>query len=366
MWQGIAGHDRIVARFRRALERRRLASTFLFVGPPGIGKRLFAMALAKSLLCERRDEALLDPCGKCPSCVQVDAGTHPDLYRLGLPEGKSSIPIKLLIGEDETRMREGLCYDISLKPFMGDRKIAILDDADYLNTAAVANCLLKTLEEPPPRSVIILIGTSETKQLPTIRSRAQSIRFDPLSEETVARLLVEKQLVADAGEANRLAAFSAGSVSRAIALADPELWNFREELFSQLAAEPLLSYRLAPPLSAFVDAAGKEAPLRRARARLLIDFAIGFYRRLLQHQVAAGDSESESESRMPPSKDPEVERHVGVALRNGHNDPEATAARIERSLEALSHIDRNANQTTLLEAWLDDLRLARSAALAEV
>lgn len=363
MWQGLEGHDRIVAQFRRALARGRLASTFLFVGPPGIGKRSFALALAKSLLCERRDEALLDPCSICPSCVQVAAGTHPDLYQLALPEGKSSIPIKLLIGEDETRMREGLCYDISLKPFMGNRKIAILDDADYFNTPAVANCLLKTLEEPPPRSVIILIGTSETKQLPTIRSRAQIVRFAPLNQETVARLLVERQLVADVAEATRLAAFSEGSVSRAIELADPELWRFRGELLAKLAAEPLESFRLAPAVVAFVDAAGKEAPPRRARARQIIGFAIGFYRRLLYRQIAAENRALMAGDQI--ASDEELERHVSKALQT-QTDPEATAARIERSLEALSHIDRNANQATLMEAWLDDLRLARSAALTEV
>ena len=98
MWQSIEGHDHLVARFRTALARGRLASTFLFVGPPGVGKFSFAVALAKSLLCERRSEVELDACGMCPSCVQVDARTHPDVYILGLPEGKSSIPIKLLIG----------------------------------------------------------------------------------------------------------------------------------------------------------------------------------------------------------------------------------------------------------------------------
>ena len=67
-------------------------------------------------------------------------------------------------------MHEGLCHDIALRPFMGGYKVALIDDADYLN-AEGANCLLKTLEEPPPRSVLILIGTSPAKQLPTIRSR---------------------------------------------------------------------------------------------------------------------------------------------------------------------------------------------------
>jgi DNA polymerase III subunit delta' len=332
-----------------------LASTFLFVGPEGIGKRKFALALAKSLLCERRDEAQLDACGMCPSCVQVDARTHPDLFVVCLPEGKSSIPLKLLIGEDETRMREGLCYDISLKPFGGKRKIAIIEDGDYLNRREVANCLLKTLEEPPPRSVLILVGTSEGKQLPTIRSRSQVVRFEPLSRETVGRLLIEKQLVADADEARRLAAQSEGSVSRALELADPELWQFRDELLIALSREPLENYRLAQSLVPFIDAAGKEASPRRARMRQVIRFAIEFYRHLLHRQVGTGES-----------ADGDDERYVEATIKAGQDDPEATAARIERSLEALSHVDRNANQTTLLEAWLDDLRMARAEVASEV
>jgi DNA polymerase-3 subunit delta' len=183
--------------------------------------------LAKSLLCERRDQAQLDACGMCPSCVQVDAGTHPDLHMVCKPEGKSEIPVALFIGPRENRMREGFCYDISLKPFGGGRKIGIIEDADLINEEG-ANALLKTLEEPPPRSVLILVGTSESKQLPTIRSRSQVVRFEPLGQEVVERLLLEKQLVADAAEAGRLAAQSEGSVTRAMELADPDLWRFRD------------------------------------------------------------------------------------------------------------------------------------------
>jgi DNA polymerase-3 subunit delta' len=356
VWQGIEGHDEIVHLFRRAIERGRLASTFLFAGPSGVGKRTFAVALAKSLLCERRDEALLDPCGMCPSCLQVDAGTHPDLYTVGLPEGKSSIPIKLLIGEDETRNREGLCYDISLRPFMGKRKIAILDDADYLNRAEVANCLLKTLEEPPPRSVIILVGTTAAKQLPTIRSRAQLVRFSPLSDDIIARLLLKRQLVTDPAEARRLAAFSDGSLTRAVELSDPQLWQFRRDMLEQLSREPIDSVALAHSIVPFVAAAGDEASPRRARARILIGFAIEFYRRLLHRQ--AGETAS-------ATIDDVADHQVEAAIRAGHIDPEATVARIDRSLEALGHIDRNANQATLLEAWIDDLRMARTFASAE-
>ena len=127
---------------------------------------------------------------------------------------------------------------------MGGRRIAIIDDADFFNDAG-ANCLLKTLEEPPPQSVLILIGTSPARQLPTIRSRCQLIRFLPLPEETVARLLVSKGLVTDKAEAARLARFSEGSLQQAIDLADADLWSCRRTLLEKLSAEVLDSMGLA-------------------------------------------------------------------------------------------------------------------------
>jgi DNA polymerase-3 subunit delta' len=251
-------------------------------------------------------------------------------------------------------MREGLCHDISLKPFMGKRRIAIIDDADYLSTPAVANCLLKTLEEPPPQSVIILIGTSASKQLPTIRSRSQIVRFKPLAKEAVARILLEKQLVADPAEAEHLAAQSGGSVTRAVKLADPELWRFRDELLTQLARPRLDSVPLAKAVNAFVDAAGKEAPPRRERARLVIGFAADFYRELVNRQAGLKNID-----------DAALAKHVEAAFRGGQTDSELAANRAERCLEAIGHIDRNANQSTLIEAWMDDLRTGRTMELAE-
>src|SRR5436190_1273316 len=212
-WQNIRGHDRVVEKFRRALARGRLASTFLFVGPSGIGKRTFALTLAKGLLCERVPEQRLEPCGECPSCLQVASLNHPDVELIAKPADKAFIPLELLIGDADHRMRAGLCYSIALKPYSGRRKVAIIDDADYLNKEG-ANCLLKTLEEPPPRSLLILIGTSEQRQLPTIRSRCQIMRFQPLAENDVAELLVEQGLCADAGVARAAASHSEGSLER--------------------------------------------------------------------------------------------------------------------------------------------------------
>ena len=147
-WHGILGHDDVAARFRLGLERGRLASSFLFVGPPGIGKRRFAFGLSQVLLCGVRPEAAMDPCGTCPSCVQVRSLTHPDLEYVRKPDDKAFLPLELLIGDKEHRGRAGLCHRLALKPFMGGRKVAIIDDADFLNPEG-ANSLLKTLEEPP-------------------------------------------------------------------------------------------------------------------------------------------------------------------------------------------------------------------------
>jgi DNA polymerase III subunit delta' len=346
-WHGIDGHDDVVEQFRRALVRGRLASSFLFTGPSGIGKRTFALKLAQAMLCQTRPEEAMDPCGECPSCAQVAAGTHPDIDVVGKPADKSFIPLELLIGERDHRRREGLCHNIGLKPFFGGHKIAVIDDADYLN-AEGANALLKTLEEPPPRSVLILIGTTPARQLPTIRSRCQLIRFQPLSTGVVAELLVSKGLVADRSEAQRLARYSEGSLQRAMELADPDLWSFRNTLCERLSEPMLDSVELAKTVAAFIDEAGKEAPARRARFRQVVGFAAEFYRQLLHAQCDVSVSE-----------DSELQNHVRKAIGRGMNDRELSAARLDRCLDAAAQIDHNANQSTLIECWLDDLAAER-------
>jgi len=342
-WHGLLGQDEVVEQFRRALERGRLASSFLFAGPPGVGKRTFALKLAQALLCQTNPETAFDPCGQCPSCIQVAAGTHPDLDYIAKPDDKSFLPLELLLGDKEHRRREGLLHQIGLKPFMGGRKIAIIDDADYLN-AEGANALLKTLEEPPPRSVLVLVGTSPAKQLPTIRSRCQLVRFRPLDESIVADLLVRSGLAQDATEARRLAHYSGGSLEQAGQLSDPELWTFRGTLYGRLAEGNFDNVAFAPTLAQFVEAAGKEAPPRRQRFHKIVQFAADFYRHLLRVQAGAAES-----------ADTDMRQFLETALRRGPLSAETTAKRLERCLDADQQIDRNANQATLVEAWLNSL-----------
>jgi DNA polymerase III subunit delta' len=341
-WQQILGHDQVVEQFRRRIAGGRMASTFLFVGPAGIGKRTLALKLAQTLLCERVPDEQMAPCGECPSCRQVLAESHPDLIMVSKPADKSYIPIELLIGDREHRMREGLCHDISRKPNRGSRKVAIVDDADYFNQEG-ANSLLKTLEEPPPRAVLILLGTSEQRQLSTIRSRSQIVRFEPLSRDHCAHLLLEQGLVESASAAEELADLSGGSLEAARELLAPELREFRHRFVARLAERDWDSVALSKAVSSFVDEAGKEASARRERLRQLIRFAVEFYRSTMLHLVGG---------ELPA--DATLRSAVQSASAAGHS-PSTAADSIERSLEALQHVAGNANQATAIECWLDDL-----------
>jgi hypothetical protein len=170
------------------------------------------------------------------------------------------------------------------------------------------------------------------------------IRFCPLNEETVARLLVSNELVKDDAEAMRLARFSEGSVQHAVNLADEDLWKCRRELLEHLSADMLDSVALAPKIAEFIDAAGKEASARRARFRQVVSFAADFYHRMVH---------ARSNSPLPAVD--EIRGPLETAAARFPGDAIVAAECLQRCLDALEQIDRNANQGTLIEAWLDDL-----------
>lgn len=342
-WQGIVGHDNVVDQFRRSLIRGRLASTFLFVGPTGVGKHTFALRLAKTLLCSTTDDVQLQPCGHCDCCQQAAVATHPDLLLLAKPSDRASIPVELLIGDREHRMRSGLCHELAMRPTLGPRKIAILDDADFLNQEG-ANCLLKTLEEPPPKTIIILIGTSPHRQLPTIVSRCQIVRFQALQEANMAELLMVRRIVKDSEQAANLAQLSRGSMSRVVELVDDDLREVSGELLALLSQENARQSVVSKTIHTFVEDAGKEAPFRRARLRQVIDVIIRYYRQLMMAQC---ESEFHEEN--------VITEAVTRALIWWSHSPEVAATGAERCLVARNQVDANANLATLVESWVDDL-----------
>jgi len=329
-WQRVRGHEPLVEMFERIVARGRLGHAYLFSGPPGVGKRLFAEELAKALLCEAPARPRLEACDQCAACAQVAAGTHPDFYVAGRPEDGLELPIEVV--------RE-LCHSFSLKSARGRGKVAILDDADDLNDAA-ANCFLKTLEEPPPRSVLLLIGTSPDRQLTTIVSRCQVVHFAPLPESLVAEILREQGLE-DPSLIDRLARLSGGSLGQALALADPALWSFRESLLDLLSKTPCDSVGLAQTLVRFVEEAGKESSAQRRRAALVVGFLVEFLNTALELSVGS----------TPKLAEPTDMRMLEELV--GRKDPEQILALLDRCLEGDMQIDRRAQLVLVLEALMD-------------
>jgi DNA polymerase III subunit delta' len=257
-WEHILGHDAIREQFATILRRGRLAHAYLFTGTDGIGKRTFAIELAKCLLCEAATEPFA-ACDRCASCRLVQANTHPDLLQCARPEGKMELVIDVI--------RE-LCANWSLKPSRGKRKIAILDDADDFNEES-ANAFLKTLEEPPSGSLLILLATSLDSQLSTIRSRCQHVHFSPLSVTALTAIL-QKFESHDPTRIEDLAPLAHGSAALALELMDDDVWRFRSSLQHCFSGGRVSSTHVLQECSQFVEAAGKEAPKQRARATIII------------------------------------------------------------------------------------------------
>ena len=337
-WLSLRGHDRVVESIRRAMTGGRLPHAFLFVGPEGIGKLAFALRLTQTLLCERVPAAELAPCGVCPGCIQVLGGTHPDLLRVARPEDKHELPIRVI---------RDLCLDLGLKPARGGRKVAIVDDADDMNDEA-ANAFLKTLEEPPEGSVLILIGTSAELQLDTIISRCRVVRFDPLTAGELAAVLVEQGVVGEARDADRLAVLGEGSVARARGLADPTLADFRRALFDDIAApNGFDAPALAQRIEAFVKAASKESAPQRERARLIIGELVRLFRGTFWQ--AAG--------LRPPSPDPHDQKAIAALAER--IETESILALTDRCLEADYHVRRKLAMNLILASLTHDIaRLA--------
>ncbi|MCA9117094.1 MAG: hypothetical protein KDA79_18610, partial [Planctomycetaceae bacterium] len=141
VWEQLRGHAGKAEMFRRSVGRGRLSHAWLFSGPAGTGRRLFAHLLAQCLFCTEVEDSLLEACGHCHNCRQMQAGSHPDLLEVACPPDKSVLPIESLVGVTERRGREGLCYELSLRPMSASRRVAVINDAQLMNPDG-ANSLL--------------------------------------------------------------------------------------------------------------------------------------------------------------------------------------------------------------------------------
>jgi DNA polymerase-3 subunit delta' len=219
----LIGNERNKEILQRLLWRGRLGSTFVFAGPEGVGKRQFALTVAKAANCRRAavdegtDQYTEDSCDECPVCRRIEASAYSDVMEIA-PEGAF---IKIA----QTR---ALAAEVYFRPREGRQRFFLIDEADRLREEA-ANSLLKTLEEPAPTSTIILLTSRPHALLPTILSRAQRLNFAPL---TVAEM--EKYLAANyrrpAPDTALLARITGGRIGQATAIDISDYRRERREL----------------------------------------------------------------------------------------------------------------------------------------
>ena len=328
-WDRIRGQDEARQTFQTALARGRLGQAYLFVGPDGVGKRLFARELAKALLCDR-PPAPLTACDRCPSCAQVEAGTHPDVFTIRTPEGKHELPI------DEMR---AFCGRMAMKPSRGSRKVGIVEDADDFNDAS-ANCFLKTLEEPPPGSLLILLATGTDRQLPTILSRCQVVRFAPLGPADLDAVLAE-QGIDDPARRERLGRLAGGSAGQALALGDDAIWEVRRKLVEGLTSSRPNFAALAKAWQHFYEEAGKDTAAQRLRVSLVIRLLVEALRRALRRALGA------DVSGLDPAEEPRLR---AFAERLG---PDRLLELIDRCVEADYHVERRVQLILVIESVLE-------------
>lgn len=201
-FKDIIGHEKNIEILKKSIQSKSLSHSFLFEGEEGIGKKMVALALAKTILCEEEGDR---PCNICNSCLKFDSFNHPDFF---LIEAENEI-----IKKEEI---ERLIKNTLTAPFQSKKKIFLIDESHKMNLTA-QNKLLKTLEEPPSYINIILISSNSNKLLPTILSRVQNLSFYPVKGEKIVEILMDKYNKKEV-QARFIQSFTKGAVGESISL----------------------------------------------------------------------------------------------------------------------------------------------------
>ena len=316
----LVGHSKPLSTLLGALTNQRLHHAYLFVGPEGVGKRTIAMALAKAIHCSN---SVGDFCGECSNCASIVDGNHPDVRTIEPLAGKKEISI---------RQVRDLERDLRYRSFTGKCKIAIIDPAALMNASA-QNALLKTLEEPPENSLMILVTPNSGALLPTLRSRCLRLSFAPLPRAQVVGFLQAKHGV-PVRDAEFRAAMSMGSIGVALSLDQQAFIEKRGSWTDMLGSLRAKDYRTA-------IAAAEVLTVSREEALEFLRWAESWYRDLLIHDVTDKPDDLVNLDMLS-----QIEQQ---ARRGGARRSLAALARIG---SATAGIHRNLNRRMVLESFL--------------
>ncbi|WP_224370528.1 DNA polymerase III subunit delta' [Hyalangium versicolor] len=319
----VVGQPRAIDALQAALRSGTLHHAYLFAGPEGVGKELAAVGLAQALTCPEQPEV---GCGQCASCLRVAKGIHPDVTWIMPEEERVS---RGLAGRSDftgTPSRDirveqirGLQERIALHGLESRRKVALITSAHRMNEAA-QNAFLKTLEEPPSDTTLILIAASMDRLLPTIRSRCSKVHFAPLPVDLVAQR-VQQERKLDPQTAALAAVMAGGSLGRALSL-DVDGLAQRKDIVTRF--EALRPDNVLPAMRFAEEFGGGREDAEQALALLSLwtrdvallkagaDTLANLDLKELARETAARVSESELHRRLHL-----IERAQGAIARNG-------------------------------------------------
>jgi DNA polymerase-3 subunit delta' len=234
MFDQLVGNEPVKAVIQRLVAGGRVPNSLLFAGDEGVGKRQFALELAKAFVCTGSDAR--EACGECPACRRVGKFSFPtsdkgedydQVFFSEHPDVGMVIPFKRNVRIGSIRNLE---KEANYNPYEARSRFFIIDEADKMADPA-SNALLKTLEEPPPTSHIFLISSRPDSLLPTIRSRCQILRFAPVGTQDIERYLIDKHSFITE-EATLAARLARGSIGRAVSINVEQFRARREKMLS--------------------------------------------------------------------------------------------------------------------------------------
>jgi len=262
LFKDIKGQGRAVGFLKTAIEKDTLAQGYIFLGARGTGKFTTALSFAKALNCAARGK---EACGECGPCRKIESCNHPDLV-IVRPSDKGAREI-------EIDMIRDMRYLVSLKPYEFRTKVCIIDESDRMSPQA-ANALLKTLEEPPPGSVLVLIVENLSKLLPTIASRCQVIKFFPLMPDALEETLKEEYGV-DMMKARYLSRLASGRLGEALRLKEGDLLERKNVVIDDLTSGRIFDE--------------ERFAVSKEEAPWILDVMLSWYRDIIMARLGADD-----------------------------------------------------------------------------
>ena len=328
----LVGHRPILGLVARAIVQGTLPQSLIFSGPDGVGKRRVAIALAQVLNCQAPqtdvEGFVLDACGKCGACRRIERGTYSDVLTV-VPEESGNTKIHQVRDVIDRMM---------FRPFEGRCRVVIIDQADTLVDQA-QNALLKTLEEPPDSSVLVLVTARPDALLPTVRSRCPRLRFGRLGVADVAAVL-ERNHGCDAHEADALAAMSDGSLARALERRSGQHGEARDAALRFLDGAPGSNTKAQLDAASELAGGGPGGAVARDRLAVRLE-ALGVLLRDIELRRAGADERLLANGDIGPRIDRLTTRIDGGRAAHAY----------EVVKEALGAIDRNASPKIVAD-WI--------------